>query len=147
MEQMPVSIWTYQDTISRRLLSWSALSIVAGLAVTPLNSYWRGFGWQAVGWGVIDAAIAYFGRASARKRQSQPDAALRVERERRNLSLLLWINVGLDALYMLGGRRLTQRRHASRMLRGTGWGIVLQGAFLFIFDLYHAASIPRGGLD
>jgi hypothetical protein len=147
MEKAPVSIWAYQETISRRLLSWSAISIIGGLAVTPLNSYWRGFGSQAVGWGVIDAAIALFGRRSARKRQLQPNAALQIERECRNLSLLLWVNVGLDALYMIGGRSLTRRRHVSRMLRGAGWGIVLQGAFLFIFDLYHAVNVPRGGTE
>ena len=28
--------------------------------------------------------------------------------------------------------------------RGQGWGIVVQGAFLFLFDLYHAMRVPRG---
>ncbi len=147
MESAPLTIWTYQEAMSRRLLRWSVLSIAVGFVLTPLNSFWRGFGWQAVGWGVIDAAIALFGRESARKRQALPDAATRLERERHNLSLLLWINAGLDVLYLLGGRALAERRQSSRMLRGTGWGIVLQGAFLFLFDVYHAINLPRRGAD
>ena len=27
--------------------------------------------------------------------------------------------------------------------RGQGWGIVVQGAFLFVFDLVHARRVPR----
>jgi len=28
-------------------------------------------------------------------------------------------------------------------LAGTGWGVVVQGGFLFIFDLLHALAVPR----
>ena len=96
---------------------------------------------------MIDAAIAVFGRESARKRLAQPDAVTRVARERRNLSLLLWINAGLDVLYMLGGWSLAKRHQSSRMMRGTGQGILLQGGFLFLFDVYHAINVPRRGAN
>ena len=26
---------------------------------------------------------------------------------------------------------------------GNGWGIIVQGGFLFIFDLLHAVAVPR----
>ena len=54
---------------------------------------------------------------------------------------ILWINFGLDMLYILGGvwMILSWRRD---FWQGTGWGIVFQGAFLFLFDLYHALNVP-----
>jgi hypothetical protein len=61
---------------------------------------------------------------------------------RRALSRVLWINTGLDVGYVAGGVALATtkgRRGANRHFwQGTGWGIVLQGGFLLLFDLIHA---------
>ncbi|MEP7292887.1 MAG: hypothetical protein ABI835_13980, partial [Chloroflexota bacterium] len=59
------------------------------------------------------------------------------EAEAHTLRRLLEVNTLLDLIYMFGGRSLI--RHGSR---GTGWGIVIQGTFLFLFDLFHAGSVP-----
>ena len=43
---------------------------------------------------------------------------------------------------MLGGMWLARTRgNDNEKLRGMGWGIVIQGAFLFIFDFVHAARL------
>ncbi|MBI1259787.1 MAG: hypothetical protein GC204_20155 [Chloroflexi bacterium] len=66
-----------------------------------------------------------------------PFAPQVLEREAHNLRQLLWINTALDLLYVAGGRWLIRRgKH------GTGWGIVVQGMFLFLFDLLHASGVP-----
>jgi hypothetical protein len=99
-------IWDYQDVLSRRLLLWSALSIIAGalLVAFGASAWWRGFGVQALAWGAIDAAIALGGQLSARKRRAAgPGGPAAFEREARNLRRILWINTGLDVLYMAGG--------------------------------------------
>jgi esterase/lipase len=138
-------IWDYQEAITRRLLLWAALSIAAG-AVMLLSgdAFWRGFGLQAVAWGVIDAAIALFGRRSSqRRRAASPPNAETQAREARNLRRLLWINAGLDVLYVTGGLLLVYTLGRDNpFAAGNGWGVVLQGAFLFLFDLLHALTVP-----
>ena len=102
----------------------------------------RGVGEQYVGWGVVNALIALIGR--------RPPAAanmlVEVAAKKRTLSRLLWLNTGLDVLYVLGGWRLMRGRGATNARwRGRGLGIVLQGGFLFFFDLLNALALRRVG--
>lgn len=138
-------IYGFQDALSRRLLAWSALSIVAGaILLIAGDGFWRGFGLQALVWGAIDAAIAIFGSRSSRKRrasgQSNPEVTMR---EARNLQKLLWINTGLDVFYVTGGFIVLFVFGAQdQFAAGNGSGIVLQGSFLFLFDLLHVRAVP-----
>ena len=139
-------IWDFQDTLSRRLLLWSALSIAAGIGLLAFGDpFWRGFGLQALVWGLIDAAIAWFGqRSAARRRGRGPHSAEALAREAANLRRLLWINTGLDVLYVTGGLVLLYTMAAQNPFAGgNGWGIIVQGGFLFFFDLLHALVVPR----
>jgi hypothetical protein len=69
-------------------------------------------------------------------------------REARNIRAFLWLNAGLDILYMLGGwswaRRAAQKggRNAE-FQRGMGMGIVVQGGLLLIWDVINALIVPR----
>ena len=126
---------------------WSGLSVGAGVVLFLAGvPFWSGFGVQAAAWGTIDAAIALFGGGAARRRRASmtdplDDALLR--REGRNLRRLLLINTGLDVLYVAGGVALALTFGAGDPTwRGHGWGIVVQGAFLFAFDLFHARQVP-----
>jgi len=143
-------IWDFQDALTRRLLLWSTLSLVAGaILLLAGDAFWRGFGLQAVAWGAIDAGIALFGRRAAQKRQAsaQPGAET-TAREARNLRRFLWINTGLDVLYVAGGLFLVSTLGRSDpFAAGTGWGIVLQGGFLFVFDLLHARAVSGYEVD
>ncbi len=139
-------IWDFQDTLSRRLLLWSALSVVAGaILLLAGGDFWRGFGVQALAWGAIDAAIALFGQRSAAKRRATgPHTAEALAGEAVKLRRLLWINTGLDVLYVAGGLILVYTLGAQNpFAAGNGWGIVVQGGFLFVFDLLHALAVPR----
>ena len=120
---------TFTPTMARRLLLWGALSISGGVLLHfTRQPFWIGVGQQAIGWGVIDALIALFaGRASV---TSFGGTTLR---------RILLFNAGLDVLYVLGGFILARTKGATdEKLRGQGWGIVVQGLFLFKFDLIHA---------
>jgi carboxylesterase len=138
------ALWDFQAVLSRRLLLWSAISVlIGGVLLLVSTPFWRGFGVQAVLWGAIDATIAAFGlRNTTRQKVAAHDAGS-IEREARKLRRLLWINTGLDVLYIGGGilLALTAGRE-DLFLRGAGWGIVVQGVFLFLFDLIHARSVP-----
>lgn len=139
-------IWDFQDTLSRRLLLWSAMSIAAGaLLLLAGGDFGRGFGVQALAWGAIDAAIAFFGqRTAARRRATGPHTAEALAGEAAKLRRLLWVNTGLDVLYVAGGLVLLYTMGAQSLFAaGNGWGIIVQGGFLFVFDLLHALAVPR----
>ena len=123
----------FTQTIARRLLLWGAISTIGGVLLHfTRQPFWIGVGQQAIGWGAIDALIALFaGRASAKSFSG------------RTLRRILLFNAGLDVLYMLGGLILARTRGATDdKRRGQGRGIVLQGLFLFKFDLIHGLLVP-----
>jgi hypothetical protein len=133
-----MNIWEYQQTLVRRLIQWALLSLALG--TLSGRRFWRGMGGQFIGWALVNLGIASFGITTSENRrvaltdQLAPEV---VEREAENLRRLLWINTALDLLYVAGGRWLVRRgKH------GTGWGIVVQGTFLFLFDLIHALGVP-----
>jgi hypothetical protein len=68
-----------------------------------------------------------------------------LRREALKLRRLLWINAGLDVIYIVGGvgLALTLGTRNTRWY-GHGVGIIVQGAFLLVFDLVHAQLTPIG---
>jgi hypothetical protein len=125
---------TYTQTIMRRLLLWGALSTIGGVLLQfSRKPFWIGVGQQAIGWGVIDALIALFaGRATSRSFSGK------------TLRHVLLFNAALDVLYMLGGFIFARTKGATDdKLCGQGWGIVLQGLFLFKFDFIHGLFVPN----
>lgn len=106
-------------------------------------------GLQALIWGGIDAAVALVGRWLARRRQAAGLSAAELQREEGRLRRVLYVNAALDVLYVGSGLLLAFTMGAGEPLwRGHGWGIVVQGAFLFFFDLLHArlpvSALPAG---
>lgn len=138
------AVRTFARNVSLRLLLWSVLSMAGGALLWRWGSpFARGFGGQAVGWGAVDGLIAGIGLCGQRSSRDEspaggPDGAARTVRR------LLWFNALLDAGYIAGGLWLARTKgRASPGWRGQGWGIVVQGAFLGLFDLYHALRVPR----
>jgi hypothetical protein len=128
------SLTTFTQTIARRLLLWGALSTIGGVLLQfSRKPFWIGVGQQAIGWGLIDALIALFaGRSTSRSFSGQ------------TLRRILLFNAALDVLYVLGGFIFARTKGATNeKLRGQGWGIVLQGLFLFKFDLIHGLFVPN----
>lgn len=141
-----MSIWQYYRAITRRLLAWSVVSVVAGVTLLFFGPLWQGVGLEAIAWGVIDAGIALVGGWVARRRRAglaDPVAPEALAREARSLRRILLINTGLDMLYVAGGVALALTLGVDSLFwRGNGWGIVVQGGFLFFFDLLHAWGGP-----
>ena len=141
-----MDIWQYYKAITRRLLVWSAVSVLVGVALLAFGPLWQGIGLQALAWGVIDAGIALVGGWVTRRRRtghSDPSPPGVLAREARNLRRILLINTGLDVLYVAAGIALAITLGADNPFwHGNGWGIVVQGGFLFCFDLLHALGVP-----
>jgi hypothetical protein len=142
-----MNIWQFQDRLTRWLTGWAVGNIVVGaVLMVTADGAWRGVGEMAVAWGAINLAIALFGQRSSKRRRSAADGMTPgvMQAEQRKLSRLLWVNAGLDILYILGGVWLAQTRGATDLrLLGWGWCVVVQGAFLFVFDLVNALLLAR----
>lgn len=117
------------------LLGWGLISAIVGalLSLIPLKSV-RHFGLQALSWGLIDALIAWFGRRSAMRKLAQPQGTVDVVGEARRFRLILLINALLDIGYILGGWLVKRSAQGRGQRAGMGWGIIVQGTFLLIFD-------------
>ncbi len=142
-----MTFWDFNRLLTSRLMTWAMTSTILGLILSAFGSFGRGLGSQFVGWAIVNAAIAFFGGRSSENKftalgDQAYDPALQAE-EARKLRRLLWINFGLDVLYMWGGWRLMTRKGAGGRTRGTGLGIILQGLFLFVFDGVHARQVPE----
>ncbi len=137
-------IWDYQRLLSQRLMIWAVASFLAGgLLLLAGDEFWRGFALQAAVWGLINAAIAVFGQRGARQKISLTVDLETARKERRKVGKILWVNTGLDLLYIGGGIALYLTQQVSDpFLAGTGMGILVQGLFLFVFDLLHALNLP-----
>lgn len=131
-------IWQFESRLTNRLFGWSIFSLLSGLLIWfAADDFRRGFGIQCAAWGLVDFGIALVGTRSAARRKSTADP----KNEARNIRRILWINFGLDVFYILGGYWLIQTNN-ELFWQGTGWGIIIQGMFLFFFDLIHALSVP-----
>lgn len=145
MQPFSLDIWSFQDSLTRRLMLWSFSSILTGAWLVWGTEFWRGMGIQFLAWGAIDLAIAFLGAMATRKRKAKltPEELISTQpSERANLAKILWINTGLDVLYVAGGMALILTFGASNPFwQGGGWGITIQGGFLFFFDLFHAMKL------
>ena len=133
----------------RRLLGGLAVlavtSIAAGAAVRravrargtggPLADVAAGVARQAVGWGLVDLAIAGWGvQGLLRARRAAADDDVAAARARR-LARVTGANAVADVGYVAAGALLAARSPARR---GDGLGIVVQGAALLWLDVTHA---------
>lgn len=141
-----MDIWSFQQTLTTRLSLWAFASIALGIFFfLPGNDFWSGMAFQFFGWALVNLGIAYFGGRSVRKRlasMSPIEKASAALAETRKLANLLWINTGLDVVYMLAGIALAYfLAGQGDFWKGTGAGIFAQGAFLFFFDWVHAREL------
>lgn len=153
----------YQKTLD---INKTGMYILGGWALT--NMVVGGYGWnQKSGverhfhqmnllWNTVNFTIAGIGLYSAY--QTDPTlldwpGVLAAQKKSENIYL---INAGLDVLYMGTGYYLTQLAQRQTkyhdLLKGFGHSVILQGAFLFAFDLVMYAiqkshSLPFSNLN
>jgi hypothetical protein len=123
----------FQERALGVLWAWGIGSVIVGApALLSRRPALCQAGLQAVAWGAIDAALAWFGRRGARAKiaQAAPDALVQARRFR----TILLVNAGLDIGYVAGGLALARRARGRPDRVGMGWGIAVQGLFLLIFD-------------
>jgi hypothetical protein len=124
------------------LTAWGGLSTGVGAALMVIEAddpflFWGGL--QHLLWGatnvVIGSASVY--KANHTRPSAIEDVAVRARRMRR----VLWINAGLDVLYVASASLLwglSERRE----VQGSGAAILVQGGFLLAFDISAACTVP-----
>lgn len=132
--------------------SWAAVNIAGGLALrantTGTTRYFHEMNaiWNGVNLGI--AAFGYFGAL----RMGMPESAFGLYEEQVGLDKTLLFNAGLDLAYVAGGLWMTERAKniddRPDMWRGYGRAVMLQGAFLFAFDvamvlLHRKVNVPE----
>ncbi|MDR9416055.1 MAG: hypothetical protein RI564_07215 [Gracilimonas sp.] len=118
--------------------SWATLNILSGSAGYFLSEDdTKYFHQMNAGWNIVNLGIAGFALFSI----SQLDVSTLGYSESvgklQNLDKILLLNTGLDVGYMATGAWLWERgiRKGTPRLEGYGKSLILQGAFLFAFDL------------
>lgn len=124
------------------LATWGTVNVVAGSGVlaTATDDFARGFGIQAISWGAVNAIIAGISLAQSPSIAREREPEREWLRRRRFMRDAFWVNFALDVAYVTAGSIMwaaaMSRDPASRdrMVGGTGAGIAVQGAALFVFD-------------
>lgn len=133
--------------------SWAVANIASGLVLrnntTGTKRYFHEMNalWNSVNLGI--AALGYYGAAT----MVAPEGVGELYNEQMSLDKTLLFNAGLDLAYMAGGLYMIERSRRgsenSDRWRGYGQSVILQGAFLFTFDVlmvvfHKKVDLPAG---
>ncbi|MFW5713341.1 MAG: alpha/beta hydrolase [Brevefilum sp.] len=138
-------IWDFEKLIFRRLKLWAFPSILAGAGLILFGDpLWRSIGIQALAWGGADGLIAWIGLLRLRHKTGKATSFTEEEQEAFRLRKILWLKSALNVLFVAGGAALVYFLGTESLFwRGTGWGIIIQGTFLYLFDMMHALRVPE----
>ena len=120
--------------------SW-ALGNIATNAVMLSNAHGDGkyFGQMNIYWNLVNLSIAGGGYLANEKYRKKGLSTYQLISDQYKTEKVLLLNTGLDLVYITAGQLLKERaKHISNnpdRLKGFGNGLILQGAFLFVFDL------------
>ncbi len=118
---------------------WSVLNIGTGVAgwATADQPWVRNFHLMNAGWNVVNLGIAGLGFGSALAEDPGKYDLGETIRKSEGIGRVLLFNAGLDLAYLAAGAYLALRgdRDDEPRLLGFGRSLMLQGAFLFTFDM------------
>ena len=132
--------------------SWAVGNIALGGALAgSRQGEDKYFHLMNAGWNVINLGIATAGYLSALKADPAGFDLYQSVQEQHQLQKILLFNAGLDLGYMAGGLYLIERSKNTdkkpEQLKGFGRSIILQGAFLFVFDVASHVIHARHNVD
>ena len=117
--------------------SWAAGNIIiSGAGMTQTEGSVRYFHQMNLAWNSVNLAIAGLGYFGSRRDPSAFNLKETVQEYNKFENILLF-NAGLDVGYMATGAYLWERgiRKENGRLKGYGQSLILQGGFLFTFDI------------
>ncbi|MFC3415044.1 DUF6992 family protein [Algoriphagus hitonicola] len=127
--------------------SWAVGNMIwGGLAARQQSGELKAFHQMNLYWNSVNLVIAGLGYWQATKESPGTDFWQTMEAQQ-GIEKILLVNAALDVAYMAGGFYLKERglRKSNERLIGFGKSVILQGAFLLVFDgimygFHHAHS-------
>lgn len=138
------NLYLYQKRTFPILLGWATGSVVSGLLWwRSASEFYQGLGSQFSLWGLIDGLIAVFGIQSAKRNHARYQSG-EIDRNKHDqqaklFETIVWVNVILDLGYIIAGILYKGRHRDNPRRRGVGFGVLLQGSFLLIWDILLAS--------
>lgn len=117
---------------------WAVGNMAAsGALIYTSEGEGRYFHVMNIGWNAVNLGIAAAGYISARRTDPASFDLYGTIKDQQRMQKTLLFNAGLDVGYVMGGLYLLERsrRDQQQRLEGFGRSIILQGAFLFVFDV------------
>ncbi len=129
---------------------WGAANLAVGaIGLRRGQGELRAFHQMNLAWGAVNLGLAATGWWTATQADPAAFDLYQTVRQHHRLQKIFLFNAGLDLAYMTGGAWLLERaKTATRRperFRGYGRAVLLQSAFLFVFDL--GACLYLQGLE
>lgn len=131
---------------------WAIVNLgVSGIAVWQTSGEVKAFHQMNIGWGLVNLSLAGFGYHNALHAPTDLGAFESISAHESLLRIFLF-NAGLDVAYMAGGAYMIERsknvEKNSERLSGFGKSVIMQGAFLFLFDgIMYLAHLRHGNQE
>ena len=116
---------------------WALANMAIGsVAYFSLSGKKKYFNQMNVMWNVVNLGLATAGYFGAKADLNQQLSLAQSINDQHKIEQILLLNAGLDVGYMAAGLYLNERglRKSSDRLQGYGQSLILQGAFLLVFD-------------
>lgn len=129
------------------LTGWSVANLTyGGIAASQTKGSTRYFHQMNMYWNIFNLGISTPGLISSlRQKNNLPTTLNESIEDLHGLEKTLIFNTGLDAAYMMGGLYLMERAKTNPdqhdRLKGFGQSVLLQGGFLFTFDLINYLAL------
>lgn len=117
--------------------SWGvANTVVGGIGWASSSGQTKYFHQMNTFWGIANIGAAVLGYTGAQKGKDKNYTAAETQKEQIKIQKIFLINAGLDVAYIGTGIYLNHRgnTHTDDKLQGYGKAVILQGAFLLLFD-------------
>lgn len=140
----------HQRTLGLTLGSYALANMAVGaLAAGRERTEAHYFHRMNLYWNAVNLAIAGAGLIGSHKANPDAETLSQAVERHEGMKRILLLNTGLDVAYVAGGAYLIERgrnRPDDRnRLTGFGKSIIVQGSFLFVFDLVNYALFKRRG--
>lgn len=103
-----------------------------------------------LGWGIVNTGLAVLMRSGVKRKMNLNPSTGSILKEQQRLEKILMLNTGLDVAYMAIGWGLKEKSYNNtsgnpERLKGFGNSLILQGGFLFAFDIVQYLLHRRQG--
>jgi len=145
----------HQKTVGYALGGYALANIAIGaIAAGQTTGDTKAFHQMNVYWNLVNLGIAGAAALNQRKQSGEGETLAQAVRRHGTMKQILLVNTGLDVAYVMGGLYLRQRGMTNErsgltdkaaQQQGYGTSIMVQGGFLFAFDLVNYLLFKRRG--